>query len=95
MTYWDVPQGRAVLRVSAGAPMEGSKVVLMDLREQKLAASLEPAEIAFGGPFIARGYLQRPAFWAYRTIDDVQHRSRYKQLSYSRVASPMGLLSRS
>ena len=25
MTYWDVPQGRAVLRVSAGAPMPGSK----------------------------------------------------------------------
>ena len=25
MTYWDVPQGRAVLRVSAGAPMHGSK----------------------------------------------------------------------
>ena len=35
------------------------KVVLADLREAKAAASLEPAEIAFGGPFIARGYLGR------------------------------------
>ena len=30
-------------------------MVLADLREAKAAASLEPAEIAFGGPFIARG----------------------------------------
>ncbi|CAK8985198.1 unnamed protein product [Durusdinium trenchii] len=60
MTYWEVPQGRAVLRVSAGAPMEGCKVVLADLRDSKSAAMLEPAEIAFGGPFIARGYLGRP-----------------------------------
>lgn len=34
-------------------------MVLTDLREAKPAASLEPAEIAFGGPFIARGYLGR------------------------------------
>ena len=26
MSYWDVPQGRALLRVSAGRPMEGCKV---------------------------------------------------------------------
>ena len=25
MTYWDVPPGRSILRVSAGAPMHGSK----------------------------------------------------------------------
>ena len=35
------------------------QVVLTDLRDQKPAGSLEPAEIAFGGPFIARGYLGR------------------------------------
>ena len=26
MSYWDVPQGRALLRVSAGRPMDGCKV---------------------------------------------------------------------
>lgn len=71
MTYWDVPQGRAVLRVSAGAPMHGSKVVLTDLRDHRLsAASLEPAEIAFGGPFIARGYLGRPDLDAKAFVPD-------------------------
>jgi len=71
MTYWDVPQGRAVLRVSAGAPMPGSKVVLTDLRAPNLrAASLEPAEIAFGGPFIARGYLGRPDLDAKAFVPD-------------------------
>ena len=35
---------------------------MADLREAKAAASLEPAEIAFGGPFIARGYLGRWGF---------------------------------
>lgn len=41
--------------------MSRHQVVLTDLRAPNLrAASLEPAEIAFGGPFIARGYLGRP-----------------------------------
>jgi acetyltransferase-like isoleucine patch superfamily enzyme len=60
MTVWDCPIGPVLGRVSAGAPMGGSKTVLADLREPKPAASLEPAEITFGGPFIARGYLGRP-----------------------------------
>ncbi|CAJ1363949.1 unnamed protein product, partial [Effrenium voratum] len=70
MTYWDVPHGSALHRVSAGAPMEGSKVVLADLRRPEPAASLEPAEIAFGGPFIARGYLGRPDLDAKAFISD-------------------------
>eukprot|EP00913_Durusdinium_trenchii_P010354 g9708.t1 len=51
--------------------MHGSKVVLTDLRDHRLsAASLEPAEIAFGGPFIARGYLGRPDLDAKAFVPD-------------------------
>eukprot|EP00927_Polykrikos_kofoidii_P034277 TRINITY_DN29101_c0_g1_i1.p1 TRINITY_DN29101_c0_g1~~TRINITY_DN29101_c0_g1_i1.p1 ORF type:complete len:1726 (+),score=207.86 TRINITY_DN29101_c0_g1_i1:73-5178(+) len=62
MTVWDFPrEGDSLMnKVPAGAPMQGSKLILADLREEKNAASLEPAEISFGGPFIARGYLGRP-----------------------------------
>jgi acetyltransferase-like isoleucine patch superfamily enzyme len=57
MTAWRCPKGRAVSRVPVGKPMAGSKVVLAGLYERTPAASLEPAELSFGGPFIARGYL--------------------------------------
>eukprot|EP00913_Durusdinium_trenchii_P010355 g9709.t1 len=57
-TWWHHSKARDI--VTSGAPMEGCKVVLADLRDSKSAAMLEPAEIAFGGPFIARGYLGRP-----------------------------------
>mmetsp|Transcript_129437 Transcript_129437/g.374864 ORF Transcript_129437/g.374864 Transcript_129437/m.374864 type:complete len:1078 (+) Transcript_129437:3-3236(+) len=70
MTVWRAPRGRAMSRVLAGAPMSGSKVVLTDLREHKVAAALEPAEIAFGGPFIARGYLGRPELDAKAFVPD-------------------------
>jgi len=60
VTVWACPKGRVLGRVSAGITIEGGKTVLANLREPKMAASLEPAEITFGGPFIARGYLGRP-----------------------------------
>lgn len=87
MTYWDVPNGRSILRVSAGAPIHGSKVVLADLREAKAAASLEPAEIAFGGPFIARGYLGRPDLDAKAFIPDFTVKEQFEGNSGSTVES--------
>jgi len=71
MTIWRAPRGRALSRVPAGAPMAGSKVVLAELRNRnKVAVALEPAEIAFGGPFIARGYLGRPDLDAAAFVPD-------------------------
>lgn len=70
MTFWHVPFGKALTRVSAGAPVEGTKIVLTDLREKRMAACLEPAEITFGGPFIARGYLGRPDLDAQAFVRD-------------------------
>ncbi|CAL1149680.1 unnamed protein product [Cladocopium goreaui] len=87
MTYWDLPPGRSIPRVSAGAPMHGSKVVLADLREAKAAASLEPAEIAFGGPFIARGYLGRPDLDAKAFIPDFTVKEKFESNSGTTVES--------
>lgn len=70
MTFWHVPYGKALSKVSAGAPVEGTKIVLTDLRERRLAACLEPAEITFGGPFLARGYLGRPDLDAQAFVRD-------------------------
>lgn len=98
MSYWDVPQGRALLRVSAGRPMEGCKVVLTDLRDQKPAGSLEPAEIAFGGPFIARGYLGRPDLDAQAFVPDftaTPHKSSFSGLNITEEISNAPLLGKS
>ena len=39
MSYWDVPQGRALLRVSAGRPMEGCKVPYALLVERRVVVA--------------------------------------------------------
>lgn len=71
LTEYLVPRGVVLTRMLGGRPMAGCKVFLSDIRRrQVLAAVLEPGELAFGGPFIARGYLNAPNLTSKAFVDD-------------------------
>lgn len=60
MTLWKCPKGRATPYVPIGVPLPGCIVYVCD-HVMNLCPVNVPGELHFGGPFIARGYLNLPA----------------------------------